>query len=68
MNSELQELLRQLEAIKAEGCAVCTGLSESQFNWRPGEGRWSIAECLVHLNRSVAPTAWTCTETGRCRR
>ena len=53
MNAELQELLRQLEAIKAEGHAVCTGLSESQFNWRPGEGRWSIAECLVHLNRSV---------------
>jgi len=53
MNSELQELLRQLEAIKTEGHAVCAGLSESQFNWRPGEGRWSIAECLVHLNRSV---------------
>jgi uncharacterized damage-inducible protein DinB len=56
MNSELQELLRQLEAIKGEGQAVCAGLSASQFNWRPGEGRWSVAECLVHLNRSVTAT------------
>lgn len=56
MNPELQELLRQLEAIKAEGRAVCAGLSDSQFNWRPGEGRWSVAECLVHVNRSVTAT------------
>ena len=56
MNPDLQEMLRQLEAIKADGHAVCAGLSESQFNWRPGEGRWSIAECLVHLNRSVTAT------------
>lgn len=56
MRPELQELLRQLDAIKADGHAVCAGLSESQFNWRPGEGRWSIAECLVHLNVAVSRT------------
>lgn len=56
MNPELHDLLRQLEAIKADGRAVCAGLSEAQFNWRPGEGRWSVAECLVHLNRSVTAT------------
>jgi hypothetical protein len=56
MTPELQELLRQIDAIKADGHAVCAGLSETQFNWRPGEGRWSIAECIVHLNRSVSAT------------
>ena len=56
MNPDLQEMLRQLEGIKADGHAVCAGLTESQFNWRPGEGRWSIAECLVHLNRAVSAT------------
>ena len=56
MNPDIQEMLRQLEAIKADGQAVCAGLSESQFNWRPGEGRWSIAECLVHVNKSVTAT------------
>jgi uncharacterized damage-inducible protein DinB len=56
MHPELEDMLRQIDAIKAEAHAVSAGLSESQFNWRPGEGRWSIAECLVHLNRSVAAT------------
>jgi hypothetical protein len=56
MNPELQEMLRQIDAIKADGHAVCAGLSELQFNWRPEEGRWSVAECLVHLNRSVTAT------------
>jgi hypothetical protein len=56
MTPELQDMLRQIEAIKADGNAVCAGLSESQFNWRPGEGRWSIAECLVHLNVAVSRT------------
>jgi hypothetical protein len=56
MTPELQELLRQIDAIKGDADAVCAGLNDSQFNWRPGEGRWSIAECLVHLNKSVAAT------------
>jgi len=25
------------------------GLSHEAFNWQPGEGRWSVAQCLVHL-------------------
>lgn len=56
MHPEIQDLLRQVESIKADGLAVCAGLSASQFNWRPGEGRWSVAECLVHVNRSVTAT------------
>lgn len=50
------ELLQQIEAIKAEGHALCAGLTPAQFNWRPGPGRWSVAECLVHLNVSVTAT------------
>jgi hypothetical protein len=53
---DLHDFLRQIEAIKADGHAVCAGLSDSQFNRRPGEGRWSIAECLVHLNVAVTRT------------
>ena len=28
-------------------------LTTAQFNWRSQPGRWSIAECLVHLNISA---------------
>ena len=56
MSPELEQMLAQLEAIKAEGRAVAAGLTEEQFNWHPGEGRWSIADCLQHLNVGVATT------------
>lgn len=29
---------------------VTRGLSREQFNWRAEPGRWSIAQCLTHLN------------------
>lgn len=53
MNAELQSMLDQLEAIKQDGAAVAAGLTEAQFNWPPGRGRWSIAQCLAHLNFGV---------------
>lgn len=53
MTPELSDLLRQLDAIKADAHALCAGLTATQFNWRPGEGRWSIAECIVHLTVST---------------
>jgi hypothetical protein len=40
--------------VKAAGRAVAGGLSHSQLNWREAPGRWSIAECLAHLNYSVS--------------
>jgi hypothetical protein len=56
MTLELRHMLDQLEAIKADGRAVAAGLTEGQFNWHPGPGRWSIADCLQHLNVGVSKT------------
>src|SRR2546423_13557519 len=56
MTPDLENDVAQLETIKAEGQALAGGLTEAQFNWRPGEGRWSIAECLQHLNVAVSRT------------
>lgn len=70
MTPELQDLLRQIEAVKAGGQALCAGLSESQFNWRPRPGRWSIAACLKHLNVAVTqtfPAFDRAIETGRAK-
>jgi len=48
--AELSECYRQIEEIKHDAEDLITGLSEIQFNWRPAPSRWSIGECLEHLN------------------
>jgi hypothetical protein len=47
---ELQEYCRQVEAIKQDAHELMDGVTKTQFNWRSGADRWSIAECLEHLN------------------
>ena len=49
-------MLDQIDAIKVEGQAIVAGLSEAQFNWHPEPHRWSIAQCLDHLNFGVLKT------------
>lgn len=53
MHDELRRMLEQVEAVKADGRDLASGLSHEQFNWRPGPGRWSVAECLAHLNKNL---------------
>ena len=36
--------------IKAEVRALADGLSTEAFNWQPAPERWSVAQCLAHLN------------------
>jgi len=50
MVPELASLQVQLATVKAEASALVSGLRESQFNWRPNPQKWSMAECLLHLN------------------
>jgi hypothetical protein len=45
-----QAHFRENRVLAAE---LCGNLTTAQFNWRPQPGRWSIAECLVHLNISA---------------
>ena len=47
---EFAALQAQFEALKTQASALVAGLAESQFNWRPARHKWSIAECLLHLN------------------
>ena len=56
MTEELEGYLRQIDAVKRDGQALVAGLSDVQFNWRPAPDRWSIAECLMHLNVAVTKT------------
>lgn len=46
---ELRDLINQFEISKAELNNLLEGVTEDQFNKRPGSGGWSIAECVDHL-------------------
>ena len=50
LHAELAEYRRQLRDARADAEKLVEGLSDEQFNWRPAPDRWSIAECLDHLN------------------
>ena len=56
MNPELAGMVEQIDKIKEEGQAVAAGLTDAQLNWRAAPDRWSIAECLQHLNIAVSQT------------
>jgi len=53
---ELQEVDRQLRATLKSAQEVAAGLDDVRFNWRPGPGRWSIGECVSHLNIAGSET------------
>ncbi|HUI80413.1 MAG TPA: DinB family protein [Bryobacteraceae bacterium] len=46
---ELAEYRSQFQNIANQAKALTSGLTEVQFNWRPGSEQWSIEECLGHL-------------------
>lgn len=54
--SEIQDDIRQVEAVRREGQTLLAGLSDARFNWRPGPERWSVGQCFDHLNVSVRQT------------
>lgn len=42
--------IRDFQAAAKDAREVSAGLTELQFHWRPGPEKWSIGECLGHLN------------------
>ena len=47
---ELEDYRIQIGRIKRRCEALVEGLGNEAFNWKPEEHRWSICECLSHLN------------------
>jgi hypothetical protein len=50
LTPEIDDFRRQFERLADDADALVTPLSDTQFVWRPAPGRWSIAECIDHLN------------------
>lgn len=51
---ELADYARQSEDLRNRAEALCAGLDDDAFNWAPSPKRWSIAQCLGHLNTTDA--------------
>lgn len=53
------ELLQQLDAIQEQVNRNFSSLTDEQLNWKPEQGKWSIAQCLDHLivsNKTYFPS------------
>jgi hypothetical protein len=50
LSEDIAMLIVEIEANVSHLESLTHGLSDGQFNWKPEPGRWSIAECITHLN------------------
>jgi DinB superfamily len=48
--SPIPTLIAAIDENLSSAQDVTSGLSPGQFNWRTEPGRWSIAQCLTHMN------------------
>jgi hypothetical protein len=49
-NRELQEYCSDFSSLKEQAEKLSADLTGDQFTWKPAENKWSVAECLDHLN------------------
>lgn len=49
-NKDLSRLQGEYRAIIEHFHNITEGLSDEQMNWQPAPGKWSIAECIDHIN------------------
>jgi uncharacterized damage-inducible protein DinB len=48
-----ESVARDIADSRRRAEALVSGLSAEQLTWRPGPGKWSIAECIAHLNMTA---------------
>lgn len=53
MNDVTNAWLAEYERAQKRLIELTTGLSNAQANWRAGEKKWSVAECIDHLVQSM---------------
>lgn len=68
LGPELARYYQQLQQIKEEVRALTGGLGHAAFNAQPEPGRWSVGQCLHHLNVAgyqLVPKLEAAVERGR---
>ena len=56
MDPDIAVLISEIEANLSHLESITHGLMPQQFEWSPAPGRWSIAQCIAHLNATNRPT------------
>ncbi len=54
MKFDVQSVSRDIADSRRRAEALVDGISAEQLTRRPDPGKWSIAECIVHLNMTAA--------------
>jgi len=49
LGPDLSELYRQFQAINQDTHQLLNSLTDTEFNWHPKPGKWSMAQCFDHL-------------------
>lgn len=66
----LASFAEAMRAVERDMMNLALPLSDQQINWRPSDGRWSIAECITHLTatgRAYVPAIEQAVERGFAR-
>jgi hypothetical protein len=50
LNPEIERLIYQVKVVQQDAEGVTYALTDEEFNWSPGPGRWSVGQCFDHLN------------------
>ncbi|HEY6508455.1 MAG TPA: DinB family protein [Vicinamibacterales bacterium] len=50
MAPELEAFRQEFDAVAADAGGLLAPLSDAQFYWSPSPERWSVAQCVEHLN------------------
>lgn len=58
---EVEKIGEKLDAARSKLLAVVDDLDEAQWNWQPGDGRWSVRLTLAH----VGSAHWSHLEVAR---
>lgn len=49
----LQRLMQEVEAVRLDARSLTQGLTAEQLRWQPAPGKWSIAQCLDHVAKTI---------------
>jgi len=53
LTPEIESFRRRFEQLSVEADALVRPLRDAQFAWQPAPDRWSVAQCIDHLNATA---------------